>query len=144
MRIVLGLVIAAVVSLPALAREMEPAERREYPAYNANLPGCDNSFVLGEISDKFRTREDRFWSSDLRIVSFERVRETGWRPWGVDFIPRRFCTALVTTTDGIKRRIDYSVREGTGFIGLSWGTDWCIDGLDRNYAYAPHCRQARP
>ena len=40
-------------------------------------------------------------------------------------------------SDGRKRRIDYSVREGLSFLGASWGTEWCVAGLDREYAYAP-------
>jgi hypothetical protein len=51
---------------------------------------------------------------------------------------------LVVTSDGVRRRIDFSVREDQSFIGLSWGTEWCIDGLDRHYAYAPNCKQAGP
>lgn len=137
------LVIGAILGGPALAREIDPAERRELP-YGAALPACTDQFVLGEIANRFATTEDRYWNTSLRIVGFERIRETAWRPWGLDVIPRRFCSGLVTTSDGIKRRIDYSVREGLSFIGLSWGTEWCIDGLDRHYAYAPHCRQAQP
>jgi hypothetical protein len=29
-------------------------------------------------------------------------------------------------------------------IGASWGIEWCIDGLDRNWAYNPTCKMARP
>ena len=134
MRFLAVLTIGAVLAGPALAREIDPAERREVP-FNANLPLC---------SGKFATAEFRFWNTPLRIVGFERIRETGWRPWGLDTIPRRFCSGIVTMSDGRRRRIDYSVREGLSFIGLSWGTEWCIDGLDRHYAYAQHCRQAQP
>lgn len=143
MRFLAVLTIGAVLAGPALAREIDPAERREVP-FSANLPLCSDMYVLGEISDKFATAEFRFWNTHLRIVGFERIRETGWRPWGLDTIPRRFCSGIVTMSDGRRRRIDYSVREGLSFIGLSWGTEWCIDGLDRHYAYAPHCRQAQP
>jgi hypothetical protein len=143
MRVWAAVVIGAVLGAPALAREIDPAERQELP-YSAALPACADQYVLGEIADRFATAEYRFWNTPLRIVAFERIRETAWRPWGLDTIPRRFCSGLVTMSDGIKRRIDYSVREGQSFIGLSWGTEWCIDGLDREYAYAPRCRQARP
>ena len=134
----------AVLAGPALASEIDPAERREFPAYDANLPPCADQYVLGEISNKFSTAEDRFWNTSLRIAAFERIRETGWRPWGLSKIPRRFCSGVVIMSDGRKRRIDYSVREGLSFLGASWGTEWCITGLDREYAYAPWCKQAQP
>jgi len=41
-------------------------------------------------------------------------------------------------------RIDYSVREDLGIIGATWGVEFCVHGLDRNWAYAPACRMARP
>jgi hypothetical protein len=143
MRWMAVLVSCAVMSLPAIAREIDPAERREVP-YDARLPGCDDPSVLGEIASNFATRENRFWNSPLRIVGFERVQQVAWRPWGLDFIPRRFCSGVVLVSDGHKRRIDYSVREDLGFIGVGFETQWCITGLDRNYAFAPRCKQARP
>ena len=52
----------------------------------------------------------------------------------------------ITTSDGVRRKVDYSVRESTGMIGASWGVEFCVQGLDRNlaYAYATACRMARP
>ena len=143
MRVLILAVAAAMLSTPVLAREIDPAERREVP-YDANIPVCDNMLVLGEIADRFKTRESRFWNSSLQILQFVGVRQTAWRPWGLDTIPRRFCSGTVVTSDGMRRRIDFSVREDLSFAGASWGTEWCIQGLDRNYAYAPQCRQSRP
>ena len=143
MRFLAVLTIGAVLAGPALAREIDPAERREVP-FNAKLPLCSDMYVLGEISDRFATAEYRFWNTPLRIVGFERIRETGWRPWGLDTIPRRFCSGIVTMSDGRRRRIDYSVREDLAVIGVSWGVEWCVHGLDRNWAYEPACRMARP
>jgi hypothetical protein len=143
MRWMAVLVSCAVMSLPAVAREINPAERREVP-YDASLPSCDHPSVLADIASDFATREDRFWNSALRIVGFERVHQVAWRPWGLDFIPRRYCSGVALVNDGRKRQVDFSVREDLGFIGFGWGTQWCIVGLDRNYAYAPRCKQARP
>ena len=143
MRFLSVLAIAATLAGPALAREIDPAERREVP-FDASIPACDNGSVLGEIANRFRTAEYRFWNSSLQIVSFERVRQVAWRPWGLDYIPRRFCSGVVLTSDGRRRRIDYSVREDQSLFGASWGTEWCVQGLDRHYGFAPNCRQARP
>jgi hypothetical protein len=138
-----ALITCVMVSAPALAREITPAERRDH-SYNANLPGCDDPSVLQDISSTFSTREGRFWNSSLEILGFERVQQVAWRPWGLDYIPRRYCAGTVVVSDGYKRRINFSIREKLGFIGIGWGTEWCVDGLDRDYAFAPHCKQALP
>ena len=143
MRWMAALISCVVLSQPVLAREIDPAERREVP-FDANIPACAAPLVLYTITDEFATRESRFWNSPLRIVSFERVGQTAWRPWGLDFIPRRFCSGVVTVSDGVKRRIDYSIREDQGFIGATWGAEWCVNGLDRHYGFAPQCKQAQP
>jgi len=138
-----ALISCTLLSAPALAREITPAERRDH-SYNASLPGCDDPVVLQEISSDFSTKEERFWNSSLQIIGFERVRQVAWRPWGLDYIPRRYCTGTVVVSDGLKRKINYSIREKLGFIGIGWDTIACIDGLDRHYAFAPHCKQAAP
>jgi hypothetical protein len=143
MRWIAALVSCILLSQPVLAREIEPAERREVP-FDANIPACTDPVVLYQISNRFATTEDRFWNSGLTLLSFENVRQEAWRPWGLDVIPRRFCTGTVLVSDGRKRRISYSIREDLGFIGISWGTEWCIDGLDRQFSYAPLCKQGRP
>ncbi|MGV7031927.1 hypothetical protein [Methylobacterium dankookense] len=134
---------------PALARsareEIEPAEEHTFP-YDANIPGCQDPGVLEKVSDQFAEKEAKFWNSSLTIVAFDRIERTAWRPYGLDYIPRRFCSATATTSDGVRRKVDYSVRENLGIIGSTWGVEFCIHGLDRDlsYAYATACRMARP
>ena len=52
MRWVAALVAGAMLTTPVLAREITPAEQRQYP-YDASLPGCDDSSVLGDIVSRF-------------------------------------------------------------------------------------------
>jgi hypothetical protein len=143
-----GLMLLA-AQQPALARsareEIEPAEERTFP-YDANIPGCQDPGVLEKVSDQFAEKEAKFWNSSLTIVAFDRIERTAWRPYGLDYIPRRFCSATATTSDGVRRKVDYSVRENLGIIGSTWGVEFCIHGLDRDlsYAYATACRMARP
>jgi hypothetical protein len=80
----------------------------------------------------------------VTIAGYKKIRPVAWRPWGLDYIPRRFCTATAILSDGTKRRIDYSVREDLGIIGATWGVDYCVLGHDHNWAYAPACQMARP
>lgn len=112
--------------------------------YFAFLPPCDHPSALQEIASEFAQKEARFWNSGLQIVDFLHVRQLAFRPWTVDAIPRRFCTGRVVVSDGVKRRVDYSIVEVGGMIGATWGVEWCVAGLDRNLAFAPNCRAARP
>jgi hypothetical protein len=136
------------LAIPALtarteAREVVPAEKRIFP-YDTLIPPCHDPAVLEKIASRFAEKEWKFWQSVLTIVQYDRIRPVAWRPWGLDLIPRRFCTGFVTVSNGGRHRIDYSVREDLGIIGATWGVEWCVVGLDRNWAYAPACRMARP
>lgn len=114
------------------------------PRYDGVLPPCDTPSALGRIQSRFATKEHRFWNSELRIVGFEAVRETAFRPWAPDTIPRRYCSAFALVSDGIRRPVHYSIGEDTGMIGMTWGVEWCVVGLDRNWAFNPRCAMARP
>ena len=144
----IGLLLASALQ-PASARsareEIEPSEERIFP-FDANIPGCQDSGVLEKVATQFAEKEAKYWNSSLTIVAYDHVERTAWRPWGLDFYPRRFCSATATTSDGIRRKVDYSVRESLGIIGATWGVEFCVHGLDRDlaYAYATACRMARP
>ncbi|MFL6797589.1 MAG: hypothetical protein ACJ8F3_09290 [Xanthobacteraceae bacterium] len=114
------------------------------PRYDGVLPPCDYGPALEKIARRFASKEGRFWNSDLEILGFHKVRETAFRPWAADTIPRRFCSGLVDVSDGTKRPIHYLIAEDTGMIGAFWGVEWCVVGLDRNWAYNPACKMARP
>jgi hypothetical protein len=125
------------------ARPLTPAEQR-YSPYSGSIPLCDNRRVLSVINDKFRLRESKYWFSGLVILGFGEIEEIGLRTNGIDYIPRRYCRARVVMNDNRLREISYSIAEGLGPIGIGFGTEWCIAGLDRNYAFGLDCRSARP
>jgi hypothetical protein len=114
------------------------------PRYDGVLPACDAPAALDNISHRFAQKEGRFWESDLTIEGFEKIRETAFRSWAPNAIPRRFCSALALVSDGRKHPIHYSISEGGGMIGAGWGVDWCVVGLDRNWSYNPGCKMAQP
>jgi hypothetical protein len=114
------------------------------PRYTADVPLCTDSWPLSKIRSTFRTKEGRFWNSDLEIVDFQNVRETAFRPWDAGTIPRRFCRAEVIISDGAKRPLFFSIVEDGGFITMTFGVEWCVVGLDRDWAYNPACKMARP
>jgi hypothetical protein len=134
----------AVFTLPAAASQrvgVVPAEQR-IMSYGTALPGCADTAVLGEVTARFGSRETGFWNSTLAIRGYDKVRQTALRPWGIDFVPRRFCTARAHLSDGKARQVNYFVRETISLIGNSWEVIWCVQGLDRGRTYAPACEQA--
>jgi hypothetical protein len=146
-----GVVLAACIL--ALATRADAASWLEKnfwmsgPRYDAVLPVCEDPAVLGRIAARFAEKESRFWQSALQILGFDRIRETAFRPWAPgapDAIPRRFCSGTALVSDSRARTIYYWIGEDTGMIGASWGVEWCVVGLDRNWAYNPGCRMAQP
>jgi hypothetical protein len=139
---------AALAALPArtasAANWLEMNFYLSGPEYEGKLPPCDYPDALVKIASRFNQTENMYWAIDLRVVNFERIRQTAFRPWAANTIPRRFCSGIVEVSDGRRHTIYYSIAEDTGMIGASWGIEWCIVGLDRNWAYNPACKIAGP
>jgi hypothetical protein len=112
------------------------------PRYDGRVAECEKA--LGTITSQFHEKESTFWNSPLTITAYGRIHETAFRPWQSDNIPRRFCSADVMTSDGKMRAVHYSIIEDGGFAGFGQGVEWCVTGLDRNWAYNPGCKAARP
>ncbi len=108
------------------------------------MPACDFRPALDRIIGNFLTKETRFWNSELKIVGIENIRETAVLAWAAQSIPRRFCSGTALMNDGVRHPIYYSIGEDTGMIGMDFGVNFCVVGLDRNWAYGPACRAARP
>jgi hypothetical protein len=147
--LLLGLALAVTFAGPASAPAVaaNPFELNFYlsgPRYDGVLPLCDAQSALDRIGSRFAEKESRFWNSRLEIVAFEKVRETAYRPGPANTIPRRYCAATALVSDGLKHPVYYSIGEDTGMIGGNWGVEWCVVGLDRNWAFNPACRMARP
>ena len=129
---------------PALARPMTPAEQRDQ-SFSGDMPTCDDPSILGKISSRFSSREG-YWDSGLQIASFQGIVEVGYRSNGLDYYPRRYCMGSAVLNDGKARKITYAIGGSeSGWLGvLGSGVEWCIEGLDRNFAYGGNCRAARP
>jgi hypothetical protein len=112
------------------------------PNYEGRVAPCESA--LPTISTQFWEKESTFWNSDLRITGYDRIRETAFRPWQSDNIPRRYCSAEALVSDGKVRTVHYSIIEDGGFAGFGQGVEWCVVGLDRDWAYNPRCRAAKP
>ena len=136
--------LALLVSSPA-AQAANPLELNFGlfgPKYDGRVAECERA--LPTIASQFREKEGKFWNSALTITGFGRIHETAFRPWQSDNIPRRYCSADVMLSDGKLRNVHYSIIEDGGFAGFGQGVEWCVTGLDRNWAYNPGCKAARP
>jgi hypothetical protein len=141
----LAVAFAALAAAPARAADwLEMNFYLSGPRYEGILPPCDYRRALEKISRRFSEKEGRFWNSDLAIVGFDKIRETAFRAWAAHTIPRRFCSAIVEISDGRKAPIHYAIAEDAANIGITWGVEWCVVGLDRNWAYNPACKMAQP
>jgi hypothetical protein len=112
------------------------------PRYDGRVAECERA--LPTITSQFQEKESTFWNSALQITAFGRIHETAFRPWQSDNIPRRYCSGSVQLSDGGVHAVHYSIIEDGGFAGFGQGVEWCVTGLDRNWAYNPACRAARP
>ena len=110
--------------------------------YSNQLPPCEAA--LGAISAQFAEKESRFWNSSLQIVSFDRVHQIAYNAWAPGTIPRRYCRAVALVSDGRRRPVNFWIGEDTSFLGFAPNVRWCVVGLDRNWAYNPACKMARP
>jgi len=149
----LGVALGAVLGLLALgdaARAANPLEMNFWlsgPRYDGEMGQCEQA--LYAISSQFAEKESTYWNSRLEITGFADVREVAFRPWekpasAYNSIPRRFCSASAMLNDGHVRKVHYSIIEDGGFAGYNSGVEWCMVGLDRNWAYNPACRSAKP
>jgi hypothetical protein len=135
----------AVLALSPAAQAANPLELNFGlfgPKYDGRVAECERA--LPTIAAQFQEKEGKFWNSDLVITGFGRIRETAFRPWQSDNIPRRYCSGEAMISDGKMRAVHFSIIEDGGFAGFGQGVEWCVAGLDRNWAYAPACRAAKP
>jgi len=145
MRWVLGAAVGLTLTLPAEAASwFEKNFGLSGPRYDAVVPPCDYPAALAKIQSRFADKEGTYWNSALTLMEFDKVRQVAFRPWAEGTIPRRFCGARVLVSDGRWRPIYYSIIEDAGMIGGTWGVEWCVVGIDRNWAYNPLCKMARP
>jgi hypothetical protein len=112
------------------------------PRYDGRVQPCEAA--LPTISSQFQEKESSFWNSPLVITGYGNVHEIAFRPWQSDNIPRRYCSGHAMISDGKMRQVYFSIIEDGGFAGFGQGVDWCVVGLDRNWAFNPACKTAKP
>jgi hypothetical protein len=144
----LGTATGVLFGLLAFSQAAEAANPLELnfwlsgPRYDGRVAPCEAA--LATITSQFQEKESTFWNSALQITGYARIHETAFRPWQSDNIPRRYCSGDVMLSDGRQHRVHYSIIEDGGFVGYGQGVEWCVTGLDRDWAYRPVCRSAQP
>jgi hypothetical protein len=144
----LGAILGGLFGLLALGQAAQAANPLELnfwlngPLYEGRVAPCESA--LGTITSQFHEKESTFWNSSLEITAYGPIRETAYRPWQSDNIPRRYCSGDVMLSDGKLRTVHFSIIEDGGFSGVDQGVEWCVTGLDRNWAYNPRCKAAQP
>jgi hypothetical protein len=112
------------------------------PRYDGRVAPCEQA--LGTITSEFHEKESMYWNSALSITGYGNIHEVAFRPLQSDNMPRRYCSGEVQTSDGKVHTVHFSIIEDGGFAGFGQGVEWCVTGLDRNWAYNPQCHAARP
>jgi hypothetical protein len=143
---ILGVAGFAVLGLAgAPAQAANPLEKNFWlsgPKYDGSAGPCESA--LTTITHNFQEKESTFWNSSLTITGYGNIHEIAFRPWQSDNIPRRYCTGSVMVSDGKVRTVNYSIIEDGGFASYGDGVEFCVVGLDRNWAFNPACRAAKP
>jgi hypothetical protein len=144
----LGAALGVLLGLIAFGQAAEAANPLELnfwlsgPRYDGRVAPCEAA--MPTITSQFQEKESKFWNSALQITGYSKIQETAFRPWQSDSIPRRYCRAEAYLNDGKVRTVHYSIIEDGGFASFGQGVEWCVVGLDRNWAYNPSCRNAQP
>jgi len=144
----LGATCGAVLGLLAVGAPAHAANPLELnfwlsgPKYDGRVGPCESA--LSQIANDFQDKESKFWNSSLTITGFANIHEIAFRPWQSDNIPRRYCTGSAMVSDGKVRTVNFSIIEDGGFASYGDGVEFCVVGLDRNWAYNPACRAAKP
>lgn len=144
----LGAALGAVFGLLAFGQAAQAANPLEMnfwltgPKYEGRLKTCEAA--LGTVTSQFHEKESTYWNSGLSITAYGKIHEIAYRPWQSDNIPRRYCGGDAMLSDGKVRHVYFSIIEDGGFVGYDQGVEWCVTGLDRNWAYNPSCAGAKP
>ena len=109
---------------------------------------CNDEWVLTSIRHRFASASMRIEKRDLQIVGVEKVREVHASVDRPSPIPRRWCSAAVTLSDGSRSTLTYLLAGGLGFAGpgLAWIPDeveFCVAGHDRWRVHDGNCRTTR-
>ena len=147
-RIGLAATLGALLGALAFGQPAEAANPLELnfwlsgPRYDGRVKPCEAA--LSTITYRFGEKESTFWNSNLTVTGYGDIHEVAFRPWQSDNIPRRYCSGTVRLSDNTFHALHFSIIEDGSFAGYDQGVEFCITGLDRNWAFNPACKAAQP
>lgn len=109
-----------------------------------NIPPCSAEEVQAKVVDAFNETETRFWGGHIEMTGVIGLTERGSLPRGDDKLARRWCQGTAVFRDGERRRIVLELLPNIETLGLRYALSYCIEGLDREWAYQPNCRVLAP
>lgn len=140
----------AAALLLGLAAVASPAAAADYaaPASAAGPSVCADESVLGSIRHRFAYGAARVEKRDLALVAVEAIREVHVSVGRPSPIPRRWCEAKVTLSDGTRSTLTWVIAYGAGFAGpgLAYIPDeveFCVAGHDPWRVHDGTCRTTR-
>ena len=109
---------------------------------------CTDDWTLAKIRHRFAYGAARVEKRDLAIVEVAKIREIHASVDRPSPIPRRWCKAAVTLSDGTRSTLTWVVEGGVGFAGpgLAWLPDeveFCVAGHDPWRVHDGTCRTTR-
>lgn len=140
------LCIVATLMATALGLAL-PVQAQEQVYFSSSaeprLPACDSPAVQSAVAGRIASA-DALYYAGRTITVIDRIAEGAYKANGISPLARRFCTGIATLSDGSRHTVHYALVEHSSFIGVSWGVDACLNGLDRWYVHDASCRTVRP
>ena len=149
LRILIGLVALGLLAIPAQAADYDTGYGASYAGvpYHTlfhRLPVCDEAKVLAKVTNKFAYYDAHIIGSGLAIADITDIRETKVSIHGPSLIPRRYCHAVATLSNGRHSELVYLIEFQAGFASIHWGVQSCLPGFDPYRVYGAACRSIRP
>jgi hypothetical protein len=148
LRILTGLAILAFLAIPARAADYgaygESYAGVPYCTHFHCLPVCDEAKVLASATAQFARYDANIIHSGLSIAGITNIRETKVKVDGPSLIPRRYCHATATLSDGRRSELVYLIEYQAGFASFHYGVQSCLPGYDPYRVYGAWCRSIRP
>lgn len=135
-----GSVFAAAATLAATFFVSSPTFAAPEPD---RLPGCEAAAVQHAAMARIAAA-DQGYRGGITISSIDHVSEAGYAmPLGSP-LAQRYCTGKATLSNGSRQTVYFRVGEGRGLLGLTWGVQACLPGLDKWHVHDGWCHAIRP
>lgn len=130
------------LTLAASAQAADPAARSPAPHVQADAL-CADPGVLSAIVSRFNWAERNTFKRGIEVAALANPRPNRDPVLNVGVIPKRYCLADATMTNGRRSTAYYVVSLGQGFASIGNGLDFCILGFDPWRVHDWQCRTVR-